>query len=138
MNVDASPAPWPPELPDVTRDWPTPRGVKRRPARWLSDGPDGYRAYVQAALDRDGPGALMSICNDAPRHPGSPLTRWFCPGVPMHATGETITGHPDGRARHVFLVPAQAALLALDAGHITCKPPTHKDTLRSSDRQGGS
>ena len=57
---------------------------------------------------------MAVICNDAPRGPGARVTRWFCPGVPMHVTGE------QGRVWHVFLVPAAAALLALERGLVTC------------------
>lgn len=76
-----------------------------------------YRAHFQAAVDAEM--ALAVICNDAPRGPGARVTRWFCPGVPMHVTGEQVVGE-DGRVQHMFLVPVQAALLALERGLITC------------------
>ena len=75
-----------------------------------------YRAHFQAAVDVGM--ALAVICNDAPRGSGARVARWFCPGVPMHVTGEQVVGK-DGRVQHVFLVPAQAALLALERGLIT-------------------
>ncbi|GHG41597.1 MULTISPECIES: hypothetical protein [Deinococcus] len=107
---------WPPELPEVVLDWPVPRGVKIRPARWVGGDAANYRAHFQAAVDVGM--ALAVICNDAPRGSGARVARWFCPGVPMHVTGEQVVGK-DGRVQHVFLVPAQAALLALERGLIT-------------------
>ncbi|GAQ23589.1 hypothetical protein DEIGR_320003 [Deinococcus grandis] len=110
---------WPPELPEVVLDWPVPRGVKIRPARWVGGDAANYRAHFQAAVEAGM--VLAVICNDAPRGPRARVTRWFCPGVPMHVTGEQVVGE-DGRVRHVFLVPAAAALLALERGLVTCLP----------------
>ncbi|BBN97139.1 hypothetical protein DEGR_38720 (plasmid) [Deinococcus grandis] len=76
---------WPPELPEVVLDWPVPRGVKIRPARWVGGDAANYRAHFQAAVEAGM--VLAVICNDAPRGPRARVTRWFCPGVPMHVTG---------------------------------------------------
>lgn len=110
---------WPPPLPDTLLDWPVPQGQKRRPARWLED-EAGYRAFFAGVLEAQGEDALACIWNDAPRGPGARLTRWFCPGVPMHASGEHVPQR-DGRTRHGFLVPARAALLALERGLVMCR-----------------
>lgn len=117
---------WPPNLPEVVQAWPRPRGRKHRPAHWVGGDAAQYRAFFQGVLDEHGPDALARIWNDAPRPPMAPLTRWYCPGVPMHATGECI--QEESRALHGFFVPAQAALLALEHGHILCrKRPLERD-----------
>lgn len=117
---------WPPLLPEVVQDWPRPRGRKQRPGRWVGGDAAQYRAFFQGVLDEQGPDALARIWNDAPRSPRATLTRWYCPGVPMHDTGECIW--EESRLLHGFFVPAQAALLALEHGHILCqKRPVERD-----------
>ncbi|KQR15456.1 hypothetical protein [Deinococcus sp. Leaf326] len=110
---------WPPALPEVVQSWPVPRGHKSRPARWIGGDAAQYRAFFQGVLDERGADASAQIWNDAPRSPHAAATRWYYPGVPMYATGRC---HQDGaRPQHGFLVPAQAALLALDHGHVNCR-----------------
>ncbi|GGB84396.1 hypothetical protein GCM10008019_45510 [Deinococcus soli (ex Cha et al. 2016)] len=99
----------------MVTSWPPPRGVKVAPARWVGGDAPQFRAFFEAVLRDGGEDALARIWNDAPRGPGARLTRWFCPGVPMHASGEPVPQR-DGRTRHGFLVPARAALLALERG----------------------
>lgn len=118
--------PWPPLLPEVVQDWPPPRGHKQRPARWIGGNATQYRAFFQGVLDEQGPDALARIWNDAPRSPTAGLTRWYCPGVPMHTTGECV--QEESRPMYGFFVPAQAALLALEHGHVLCrKRPLERD-----------
>ncbi|PTA66690.1 hypothetical protein [Deinococcus arcticus] len=109
----------PPPLPETLLDWPAPQGQKHQPARWLESAASS-REFFESVVAEKREDALASIWNDAPRGPGARLTRWFCPGVPMHATGEQTLG-PTGRTRHRFLVPARAALLALERGLVTCQ-----------------
>lgn len=117
---------WPPLLPEVVQAWPPPRGHKQRPARWIGGDAAQYRAFFQGGLDEQGPDALARIWNDAPRSPTAGLTRWYCPDVPMHTTGKCF--EEEGRLRYGFFVPAQAALLALEHGHVLCrKRPLERD-----------
>ena len=118
--MNASPRDWPPPLPLVAMSWPPPRGVKVAPARWVGGDASQYRAFFEAVLRDGGADALARIWNDAPRGPGARWTRWFCPGVPMHATGSCEVGD-GGRRQHGFLVPARAALLALERGLVVCR-----------------
>ena len=95
--------------------WPPPRGVKVAPARWVGGDAVQYRAFFEAVLREGGEDALARIWNDAPRGTGARWTRWFFPGMPMHATGSWEEGG-SGRRQNGFLVPARAALLALERG----------------------
>ncbi|WP_189070380.1 hypothetical protein [Deinococcus radiotolerans] len=110
----------PPPRPAVVTSWPPTCGVKVAPARWVGGDAPQYRAFFEAMLRDGGEDALACIWNDAPRGPGARLTRWFCPGVPMHASGEHVPQR-DGRTRHGFLVPARAARLALERGLVMCR-----------------
>ncbi|MFC6663801.1 hypothetical protein [Deinococcus multiflagellatus] len=102
----------------MTAAWPVPRGHKRRPGRWYGDEAE-CRAFFAAVVAQQGPDALARIWHDGPRSPGSGHTRWFAPQLPMHVTGER-----EGRW-HAYLVPAAAALLALDQGLIRCRGAQH-------------
>ncbi len=112
-DLPTGPQPLAPNLPDVARAWPVPRGRKVRPARWLGTRADCQRTFQQA-LDEHGPDALATV-----RRRGRPArndTLWFAPGVPMHRCG---TARDDqGRAVPLYLVPARAALEALADGRI--------------------
>lgn len=110
---------WPPPLPEVVQRWPIPRGHKHRPARWVGGDATQYRAFFQGVLDDEGEDALARIWNDAPCSPQAAATRWYCPGVPMYVTDVRTAG--PSRPRHGYLVPARAALLALDHGHVLCR-----------------
>ncbi|MBZ9751764.1 hypothetical protein K7W42_12945 [Deinococcus sp. HMF7604] len=101
-------------LPPVTEAWPVPRGHKWRPGRWRED-EAAFRAFFTAVVATHGPDALAQIWHDSPRAPGAGHTRWFAPQLPMHVTGER-----EG-PWHAYLVPAAAALLALDRGLIICR-----------------
>lgn len=118
--MDVPPRDWPPPLPLVVTAWPPPRGVKVAPARWVGGDAPQFRGFFEVVLRDGGEDALARIWNDAPRGPGAHLTRWFCPGVPMHATGSCEAGG-GGRRQHGFLVPARAALLALECGLVVCR-----------------
>lgn len=110
---------WPPHWPDAVRDWPVPRGQKRRPPHWIGGDAHHFRAHFETALLAQGEGALASVWNDASRGPLARPTRWFCSGVPMYATGRRAQV-PTDRTLHEFLVPARAALLALEEGLVVC------------------
>lgn len=104
-------------LPDVCRVWPQPRGTKTAPMRWYSTHAE-YRALFEQALTHGGEDALAVIWHSSRRSPGSGLTRWFAPGVPMHTTGAHYTSSR-GTVWHGYFVPARLALDAADEGHIT-------------------
>ncbi|GGM60332.1 hypothetical protein GCM10008956_40000 [Deinococcus arenae] len=88
--------------------------MKVAPACWVGGDASQYQAFFKAVLREGGEDALARIWNDAPRRLGARWTRWFRPGMPMHATGSLEEGG-GGRRQHGFLVLARAALLAL--GH---------------------
>lgn len=131
-------SPWPPPFPDAVLDWPVPRGQKTNPARWVGGDAAQYRAYFQEILADGGEEALAPIWNDAPRGTQARLTRWYCPGVPMYATGQQERTEGE-RPLHAFLVPAQAALLALDRGLVTCRAQAAESSVgRVSDDEPAS
>ena len=114
-----APDPTPHDLPQSVSLWPRPTGRKTRPARWFGT-PASFTELMESTLSA-GEDALASVWNDAPRGAHSPLTRWFTPQVPMHASGQTSTAD-DGRVWHEYLVPARAALQAMQAGMVTFHP----------------
>lgn len=102
-----------PNLPDVVRAWPLPRGRKVRPGRWIGTR-ENFRILFQAAIEERGPDALATV-----RRHGRPArndTLWFAPGIPMHADGTARDAQ--GRVVPLYLVPARAALDALADGRI--------------------
>ncbi|GAA5501114.1 hypothetical protein Dxin01_00845 [Deinococcus xinjiangensis] len=111
-------AQWPPPLPEALRDWPLPKRQRTTPARWLSTATQ-FRAFFEEALAQHGEDALAEIYHSVPRGASARPTRWFCPDLPMLATGrQEVVG---GKTVHIYLLPARAALLALDAGLVKCR-----------------
>lgn len=109
---------WPPALPEALRDWPKPKRARTTSARWLGTATE-YRTFFQRLLNANGEEALAEVYNAAPRRAGAQATRWFCPDLPMLATGrQAVVG---GKSVHIYLLPARAALLALDAGLVKCR-----------------
>ena len=107
-----------PYLPEALRDWPAPKRSRTTPARWLGTAAE-YRAFFEAVLAEQGEDALAEVYHDAPRTSGSHVTRWFCPNLPMFATGrQAVIGE---KVVHFYLLPARAALLALEAGLVKCR-----------------
>lgn len=101
------------DLPPSVQAWPAPGGVKRRPAHWMR--PErAYRAFLEAVLRAQGEDALALIWHDGPRTPRSPLTRWCCPGVPIHTSGHQA--QQGARPLHGYYLPARAALQAAECG----------------------
>lgn len=86
----------------MATSWLPPCGVKIDPARWVGGDALQDRAFFEAVLREGGQDALARIWNDAPRGSGARWTRWFCPGVPMHATGSCEAGG-GGRRPHGFV-----------------------------------
>ncbi|MFC6662568.1 hypothetical protein [Deinococcus multiflagellatus] len=113
-----------------------PRGQKTTPARWVGGDAAQYRAYFLEILADGGEDALAPIWNDAPRGPQARLTRWYCPGVPMYATGQQEQTEGE-RPFYAFLVPAQAALLALERGLVTCRPQAAEPDLERAEPASG-
>lgn len=101
------------DLPPSVQDWPTPSGVKCQPAHWMHPQSE-YRTFLEGVLRQHGPDALALIWHDAPRTSASPLTRWFCPGLPIHTSGHQV--QQGSRTLHGYHLPAQAALQAAERG----------------------
>lgn len=120
---------WPPALPEALRDWPKPKRARTTPARWLGTATE-YRTFFQRLLNENGEEALAEVYNGAPRRAGAYATRWFCPDLPMLATGQqAVVG---GKCVHIYLLPARAALLALDAGLVKCRKDKGEPSETSS------
>ncbi|WP_155864634.1 hypothetical protein [Deinococcus ficus] len=94
----------------VPRDWPRPRGDKRREGRYEGDARQ-LRGLLEAAVGRYGPNAWVLLVKAGPA-PSNTLS-WFAPGVPVMYQGQD-------RGDGLYKVPAQAALYALDRGLIRC------------------
>lgn len=109
---------WPPVVPELVQAWPVPLRTKMNAARWYGTEAE-YRAFFEHIIEIAGEDALALVYNDSPRTPTSHPTRWFAPGLPMHYTGEQISRN--GKVMYLYLLPAQAALMALDGGFVQCQ-----------------
>lgn len=111
---------WGTALPESVQEWPPPLRLKVRPAQWYGSETE-YRAFFEQVVAEQGENALALVYNDSPRTPSSHPTRWFCPGLPMLYTGKKDS--LSGRSIYFYLLPAHAALEALDAGLVHCRDP---------------
>lgn len=94
----------------VPRDWPRPRGDKRREGKYEGQAHE-LRRQLETAVNRYGRNAWVLLVKPGPA-PSSTVS-WFAPGVPVMYQGQE-------RGAGLYKLPAHAALHALNSGLIKC------------------